>query len=62
MCELNAIYLKENNRQLIMESVTKILIDNDIIELKDILGDKKKIEGTIKEIDFSKGEIVILGK
>jgi hypothetical protein len=45
-----------------MESVTKILIDNDIIELKDILGDKKKIEGTIKEIDFSKGEIVILGK
>jgi hypothetical protein len=62
VCELNAIYLKENNRQLIMESVTKILIDNDIIELKDILGDKKKIEGTIKEIDFSKGEIVILGK
>ncbi|MGB3907440.1 MAG: CooT family nickel-binding protein [Methanomethylovorans sp.] len=62
MCELDVILLKDSNRQLLMESVTKVLVDGDSIELIGILGDRTTLEGSIKLIDFSKGEIVILSK
>lgn len=45
-----------------MESVTKVMVDGDSIELIGILGDKANLKGAIKLIDFSKGEIVILSK
>lgn len=62
MCELDVVLLKDNIRQLVMESVTKVLVDGDSIELIGILGDRTTLKGSIKVIDFSKGEIVILSK
>ncbi len=62
MCELDVILLEDNTRQLVMESVTKVLVDEDTIELIGILGDRKTLKGSIKIIDFSKGEIVIHSK
>jgi hypothetical protein len=62
MCELDVVLLKDSTRQLVMESVTKVLVDGDSIELIGILGDRTTLKGSIKLIDFSKGEIVILSK
>lgn len=62
MCELDVVLLKDSTRQLVMESVTKVLVDGDSIELIGILGDRTILKGSIKLIDFSKGEIVILSK
>ncbi len=62
MCELDAILLEDNTRQLVMGSVTKVMVDGDSIELIGILGDRTNLKGAIKLIDFSKGEIVILSK
>lgn len=62
MCELDVVILKNSTRQLVMESVTKVLVDRGSIELIGILGDRTTVEGSIKSIDFSKGEIVILSK
>jgi len=45
-----------------MESVTKVMVEGDSIKLIGILGDRTSLEGSIKMIDFSKGEIVILSK
>ena len=61
MCELNAIVVKGNERELVMESVTKMVVDDDSIELTGIFGEKTIIFGTIKEVDFSKGETIIIG-
>ncbi|NYT20012.1 MAG: CooT family nickel-binding protein [Methanosarcinales archaeon] len=61
MCELNAIVINGNERELVMESVTKMVIDGDSIELTGIFGEKTIIFGTIKEVDFSKGETIIIG-
>ena len=61
MCELNVIVIKGDEKELVMESVTKMLVDGDSIELTGIFGDKTIIFGTIKEIDFSKGETIIIG-
>lgn len=61
MCELNVIVINGDEKELVMESVTKMLVDGDSIELTGIFGEKTIIFGTIKEIDFSKGETIIIG-
>ncbi|MFP4655866.1 MAG: CooT family nickel-binding protein [Methanohalobium sp.] len=59
MCELNAVLVTGNERQLIMESVTRMVNNDGKIELTGIFGDKKYVTGFIKEVDFSKGETII---
>ncbi len=62
MCELNVILLSGDNRERIMDSVAKILVEGDSIQLTGILGDKMTVQGSIKEINFSRGEAIILSK
>jgi predicted RNA-binding protein len=45
-----------------MESVTKMVVVGGSIELYSILGEKETVAGSIKEVDFSKGETIIIGK
>lgn len=60
MCELNIILLRGENREKVMESVAKIQVEGNSIQLTGILGDKMTVEGSIKEINFSRGEALIL--
>jgi predicted RNA-binding protein len=62
MCEINIILLSGENRERIMESVAKIQVEGDSIQLTGILGDKMTVEGLVKEINFSRGEAIILSK
>jgi predicted RNA-binding protein len=62
MCELNIILLNGENREKVMESVAKIVVEGDSIQLTGILGDKMTVEGSIKEVNFSRGEAIILSK
>jgi predicted RNA-binding protein len=62
MCELNAILVNGDERKSIMESVTRIVVDGDSIELYGILGDREIVSGTIKEVNLTKGETIILAK
>jgi len=60
MCELNVILLRGNRREKVMDSVAKILVEGNSIQLTGILGDKMTIEGSIKEVNISHGEALIL--
>ncbi|MFZ2499937.1 MAG: CooT family nickel-binding protein [Methanosarcina sp.] len=60
MCEINAILLRGDKREIIMDSVAKILVDGNFVQLTGILGDKMTVEGSIKEINFSRSEALIL--
>ncbi|AKB61822.1 hypothetical protein MSMAP_1837 [Methanosarcina mazei SarPi] len=62
MCEINVILLSGENRERIMDSVARILVEGDTIQLTGILGDKMTVEGSIKEINFSRGEAIILSR
>lgn len=62
MCEINVIMLSGENRERVMDSVAKILVEGDSIHLTGILGDRMTIEGSIKEINFSRGEAIIIPK
>jgi hypothetical protein len=60
MCEINVFLLRGDNRERIMDSVAKILVEGDSIQLTGILGGKMTVGGSIKEINFSRGEALIL--
>ena len=60
MCELNVILLRGNRRERVMDSVAKILVEGDSIQLTGILGDKMTLVGSIKEVNISRGEALIL--
>jgi uncharacterized protein len=62
MCEINVFMLRGDMRERVMDSVAKILVEGDSIQLTGILGDKMTVEGSIKEINFSRGEALILAK
>ena len=62
MCELNAVLVRGGEREVVMESVTKMVVDGDSVELVGIFGDRKTVSGSIKEVDFTKGETLIIGK
>ncbi|WP_462273377.1 CooT family nickel-binding protein [Methanohalophilus sp.] len=62
MCELKAVLERgEGNRETIMESTTRVIVEGDEIELTGIFGERENVQGSIKEINFSKGELIILG-
>jgi predicted RNA-binding protein len=60
MCELNVFLLQGDKRERIMDSVAKIVVEGDSIQLTGILGDKMTVGGSIKEINLSRGEALIL--
>lgn len=62
MCEINVVLLRGDKRERVMDSVAKILVEGESIQLTGILGDKMTVEGSIKEINFSRGEALILAK
>lgn len=47
---------------MLMESVTKIIVNGDDIDLYGILGERESVKGSVKEINFGTGEALILQK
>ncbi|WP_319508002.1 CooT family nickel-binding protein [uncultured Methanolobus sp.] len=62
MCELKVILINGETRSMVMESVTKMVVDGENIDLYGILGEKETVQGLIKEINFGTGEAIILHK
>ncbi|MDG6244313.1 MAG: CooT family nickel-binding protein [Methanolobus sp.] len=62
MCELKVVMVKGDTRSMVMESVTRIIVDGDDIGLYGILGEKESVKGFIKEINFTTGEAIIVNR
>lgn len=60
MCEINVFLLRGDERERIMDSVARILVEGNSIQLTGILGDQMTVEGSVKEVNFSRGEALIL--
>ncbi len=60
MCELKVVLVSEGTKSVVMESVTRMIVDGDSIHLNGLLGDREVVKGSIKEIDFGTGEAIII--
>lgn len=61
MC-LGKAYLETGNkRELILDSIAAIEIDDGSVSMSTIFGDRKEIRARIKEIDFEGSRIILTG-
>ncbi len=59
MC-LATVYKKtEEPSSILLQYVSKIEVDGNTITLIDVMGEMKKVEGTIKMVDLTNSKVVI---
>ena len=58
MC-LSTAYNTSEPDSIIMEYVSKIEVEGNLITLTDVIGDTKTVEGTIKMVDLTGGVVKI---
>lgn len=62
MCETN-VYIEENGREeLYLENVDILRPENGKIYMKNLFGEQKLFEGSLKEISLNKHKIVLTQK
>ena len=59
MCEANAYLKKGDKEELFLESVDRIVPQNDYLEMENFFGVKKMIEAVIKEISLVEHNIIL---
>ena len=59
MCLGKAYIEADNKRELVLDSIALIEIDDNRLRLSTIFGDQKELEARIKEIDFEGSRIIL---
>ena len=47
----------DNDARLLMENVTRVVIDGDRVRLTSLLGDVEELPGRVTSIDFMEGQL-----
>jgi hypothetical protein len=59
MCELKVILVDDDNREEVMESVTRLVVEGDSVTVYGIFGESKTVTGSVREINFGTGEAIL---
>jgi predicted RNA-binding protein len=59
MCLAKAYLGEPEENEMILEDVASVKIDGGKLQLRTFFGEQKEIEGSIKEINFRSGNIII---
>ena len=59
MCLSKAYIDRNGKRELLMEEIASVEIEDEKLLLKTLFGEKRKIEASIREIDFLTNRIVL---
>ncbi len=59
MCETNAFVMAAGGEEMLLESLSKIEVKGDSLQLSNIFGDRKELLGRIVEINFQGGKVFI---
>lgn len=59
MCLAKAFLKVSGERELVLEDVAFIEIDNKTLRLSTIFGEQKDIEAIVKEVDFENSSVIL---
>jgi len=59
MCLAKAYIGEVESGEMVLEDISRMRIDGDKIYLATLFGERKEIEGVVKEVDFQGSRIVI---
>ena len=60
MC-LGKVFVENSNNELnpIMENVSQIALENGMLVLTSLFGEKQTVSGEVKQVDFGNSQIII---
>jgi len=62
MCDTSAYMIKDGgSEELILESLQILKVNNGSIEITNIFGEQKTVDGKIKELNFMDNKVLIEG-
>ncbi len=59
MCELSVYLVSNGKKELVMESVVRMVVSDSRILLEGILGGSMEVEGSLKEVNILSQEVLI---
>lgn len=59
MCLAKAYLEGEGEKELLLEEVALIEIDDKMLRLSTIFGERKEMEGVIKSVDFQNSRVIV---
>jgi predicted RNA-binding protein len=59
MCQTNAFALGAEKDDMLMEGVSRIEVDGDMLKLRGVFGERLEVKGRIREVNFQGGRLVI---
>ena len=59
MCLSKAFLEKNGERQLVLEEVSSVRFEDDMVLLRTLFGEQKEVKAGIKEIDFMTHSILL---
>lgn len=59
MCEVKVYFRNQEKEELIFQDVILVEKENDKIFLKNILGEKKEVQGIIKKLDMVEHKVIL---
>ncbi len=59
MCETNAFIRDGGREEMFLESVARIEVRGDTLDVMGIFGDRKQLKGRIVEINFQGGKVFL---
>ncbi len=62
MCEANAYIYRDGNEELYLENVDLLIPEGTRIYLRNLFGEQKTFEGTLKEISLLRHRIILQEK
>ncbi len=59
MCLASAYTGEVEDNEVIVQDIARLRIEGNIITLSTLFGERKELEGTVKEVDFQRARIII---
>lgn len=59
MCETAAYLVKDGKEELLISSLEMIRVEEGSLEISNIFGERKQINGRIREINFLENKVLI---
>jgi len=59
MCETNAFLRHDGKEEMFVESVARIEVKGDMLEITGVFGDRMHLKGRITEINFQGGKVFL---
>ena len=59
MCDLKAYVLKQGKEELLLESVNLVRVEKNEVVLRNLFGEERKLNGSVREVSLVKNRVVV---